>query len=134
MRPKSVVLAEQLYLGSIVVFVAIGALTWTPTVEAYGAGAAGGLMAFVVGLSLLVLILTTRRASRVALGVLTVITVFTAAGVLMQVSSGTLAAGTVGMLTVVQLILVVVPNVLLFLPRSREWFHRAAELRAGMEA
>jgi len=95
---------------------------------------AAGLLAFVIGLSLMVLILTTRRASRVALGVLTVLTLFTAAGVLMQVSSGTLAAGPVGVLTVVQLLLVAIPNVLLFLPRSREWFHRAAERRAEPEA
>jgi len=134
MRPKSVVLAEQLYLGSIVVFAAIGVLTWTPTVETYGAGVAAGLLAFVIGLSLMLLILTTRRASRVALGVLTVLTLFTAAGVLMQVSSGTLAAGPVGVLTVVQLLLVAIPNVLLFLPRSREWFRRVAEARWEKEA
>jgi len=134
MRPKSVVLAEQLYLGSIVVFAAIGALTWTPTVEAYGAGVAAGLLAFVVGLSLMLLIFTTRRASRVALGGLTLLTLFTAAGVLMQVSSATLAAGPVGVLTVVQLLLVAIPNVLLFLPRSREWFHRAAEARWEQQA
>lgn len=122
MRPKSVVLAEYLYLASIVLLVATTALTWNAAVAQGGAMLAGGVTAFGVGLSLLLLILTTRRASRVALWMLVALTVFGAIGVLLQVSTGVLASGLVGVFTIAQLVLTIIPIVLLFRPRARAWF------------
>jgi hypothetical protein len=66
--------------------------------------------------------------------VLTLLTLLTAFGVAMQVATGTLPMNAVSVLTLVQLLLVVVPNMLLFLPRSRDWFAGAAAPRAEMGA
>lgn len=122
MRPKSVVLAEYLYLASIVLMIAIAALTWDAAVAQNGVGLILGINAFGVGLSLMLLILTTRRASRVALWFLVALTAIGAWGVALQVSGGVLAVGIVGVLTIAQLILTIVPIVLLFRPRARAWF------------
>ena len=126
MRPKSVALAEYLYLAAILLLIVISALTWDAAVAQGGAILAGGVSAFGIGLSLLLLILTTRKASRIALWLLVALTTLGAVGVMMQVASGVLATGVIGMLTIVQLVLTIIPIVLLFRPRARDWFHAAA--------
>lgn len=122
MRPKSVVQAEWLYLASIVLLVVLAVLGWKDAVAASGVAAAFGINAFFVGLSLLLLILTTRRASRVALWALVVVTVLTDLGFLYQVSSGVLAAGLFGALVTVQAALATIGVVFLFRPNARAWF------------
>lgn len=122
MRPKSVVLAERLYLASIAILVLISVLTWDAAVAQGGVILAGGVTAFGIGLSLLLLILTTRKASRIALSLLIALTALGALGVAVQVSNGILATGLNGVLTIVQLVLTLIPIVLLFRPRARAWF------------
>ena len=122
MRPKSVVLAERLYLASIAILVLISVLTWDAAVAQGGVILAGGVTAFGIGLSLLLLILTTRKASRIALWLLIALTALGALGVAVQVSNGILATGLNGVLTIVQLVLTLIPIVLLFRPRARAWF------------
>jgi hypothetical protein len=122
MRPKSVVLAEALYLASIAILLLISMLTWTDAVAQGGAILAGGVTAFGVGLSLLLLILTTRKASRIALWFLVGLTALGAVGVMVQVNKGILAAGLIGVLTIVQLVLTLIPILLLFRPSARAWF------------
>ena len=129
MRPKSVALAETLYLASIVLLLAISILTWDVAVAQGGVVLAAGVTAFGVGLSLLLLILTTRWASRVALWLLVVLTALGVVGVMIQVSTGVLATGLIGMLTIAQLVLTIVPIVLLFRPRARAWFDERAQAR-----
>ncbi|MEG8028448.1 hypothetical protein [Sphingomonas aerolata] len=114
MRPKSVALAEWLYLASIALLIAVSVLTWDAAVAQGGFALAAGVTAFGVGLSLLLLILTTRRGSRVALWLLVALTVLGAAGVMLQVATGVLATGLIGMLTIAQLVLTILPIVLLF--------------------
>ena len=99
MRPKSVVLAERLYLASIAILVLISVLTWDAAVAQGGVILAGGVTAFGIGLSLLLLILTTRKASRIALWLLIALTALGALGVAVQVSNGILATGLNGVLT-----------------------------------
>lgn len=127
MRPKSVVLAEWLYLASIGLLIAVSVLTWDAAVAQGGFALAAGVTAFGVGLSLLLLILTTRRGSRVALWLLVALTVLGAAGVMLQVATGVLATGLIGMLTIAQLVLTILPIVLLFRPRARAWFDEVAD-------
>ncbi len=122
MRPKSVVLAERLYLASIAILVLISVLTWDAAVAQGGVILAGGVTAFGIGLSLLLLILTTRKGSRIALWLLIGLTALGALGVAVQVSNGILATGLNGVLTIVQLVLTLIPIVLLFRPRARAWF------------
>ena len=122
MRPKSVVLAEWLYLASIGLLIAVSVLTWDAAVAQGGFALAAGVTAFGVGLSLLLLILTTRKASRIALWLLIALTALGALGVAVQVSNGILATGLNGVLTIVQLVLTLIPIVLLFRPRARAWF------------
>ena len=122
MRPKSVALAEWLYLASIALLIAVSVLTWDAAVAQGGFALAAGVTAFGVGLSLLLLILTTRKASRIALWLLIALTALGALGVAVQVSNGILATGLNGVLTIVQLVLTLIPIVLLFRPRARAWF------------
>jgi hypothetical protein len=50
-----------------------------------------------------------------------------AAGVMLQVATGVLATGLIGMLTIAQLVLTILPIVLLFRPRARAWFDEVAD-------
>lgn len=129
MRPNAVVLAEYIYLASVVLLCAVTAITWDATVAQVGFAAVAGVTAFSIGLSLLLLLLATRARSRVALWLLAVLTAIGVAGVLIQVAQGALAAGLVGVLTVLQLLATVVPIVLLFRPHARAWFaaHRETD-------
>jgi len=129
MRPASVRSAEWLYLASIVLTVVLGVIGWDQAVEVGGFGLAFGMNAFIVGLSTLILLLTTRRGSTVALWVLVVLTVLNLGGYLMQVWNAALASGPFGVLTSAQTALTLVATVLLFRPRAREWFHRLRMVR-----
>lgn len=124
MRPRSVILGEQLYAGSIVLTIVLSAIGWEQTVAAGGLLLAIGVNAFVIGLSALLLILTTRRGSRVALGFLAALTVVNLIGYLIQIGSGVVASGWFGVITTVQTLLSVVAVVLLFRPNARAWFRR----------
>ncbi|KQM64916.1 hypothetical protein ASE75_07530 [Sphingomonas sp. Leaf17] len=122
MRPKSIVQGEYLYLASIVLLLVLAILGWDDAVAQSGATVAIGVNAFFIGLSLLLLILTTRRASRVALWLLVVLTTINAGGYLLQVASGVLANGLFGILTTAQAILGIVACQLFFRTTAREWF------------
>ena len=122
MRPKSVVQGEYLYFASIVLLLVLAILGWDEAVAQGGVAVAIGMNAFFIGLSLLLLILTTRRASRVALWVLVVLTVVNAAGYLIQVASGVLATGVFGVLTTGQAVLSIFGVMLLFRSTARDWF------------
>lgn len=128
MRPGSVVLAERLYLLAIGLMLASALVAWKPTARAYGVVMTAGVTAFTVGLYLLVTILTTRRAGRIARWVLVLLTALAAASLAWQVASGQLTAGAVGLLNLSQPVLMIVGAVLLFRPAARAWFAAAPEI------
>lgn len=121
MRPTAILQAELLYAASIAMMVAVAAMTWTDTAAMVGAAMTIGLNAFVVGLSTLLLVLTTRMRNRVALWLLVALTVVGLAGYLWQVASGVLSVGLLGVLTTLQTGAAVVAIVLLFRSTSRHW-------------
>jgi hypothetical protein len=129
MRPQAVRSAEAIYLASIALTAVLAWLGWDEAVRFGGVALAFGINAVFVGLSLLLLILTTRRASRVALWMLVAFTALNLIGFAMQVERGALATGLFGVLTTVQAASTLVGIVLLFRPRAREWFARLAHAK-----
>ena len=127
MRPKSVRLGEQVYFASIIVIIAAAIVGWNASVAANGVALALGVNAFAVGLSLLLLVLTTRNASRLALWGLSVLTAIGVAGFFWQVANGVVAMGWIGVLTTLQALLSVVGIVMLFSPTAQAWFAGAPE-------
>jgi len=122
MRPKSVKLGEQLYAGSILLTIALAIIGWDEAVATGGVVLAAVVNVVVIGITALLLYLTTRRASRVALWLLVVLTAINIAGVLFQVAGGVVAPGLFGVLTTAQTLLAIVGIVLLFRPGARAWF------------
>jgi len=125
MRPKSVKLAEQFYAGSILLTIALAIIGWDEAVATGGVALAAIVNVVVIGITIALLYLTTRRASRVALWLLVVLTAINVAGYLFQVAGGVVAAGLFGVLTTAQTVLGVVAIVLLFRPSARAWFSAA---------
>ena len=122
MRPKSIVTAEQFYLGGTALLLVSSLMVWRPLVDAYGAGLAGGVTAFTVGAFLLLILFTTRRGSRVARGLLIALTGLGAISLLYQIGTGQVALGPLGVVNVVQVVLTVIGAVLLFRPTARAFF------------
>jgi hypothetical protein len=125
MRPKSVKLGEQLYAGSIVLTIVLAIIGWDEAVATGGVALAATVNVVVIGITIALLYLTTRRASRVALWLLVVLTAINIAGFLFQVAGGVVAPGLFGVLTTAQTLLGVVGVVLLFRPSARGWFAAA---------
>jgi len=123
-RPRSVIQAERLYLGTAVLVVATTAMTWGTLSAAYGAGLSAGSAAFTVGLLVLLTVLATRRGSGVAMWLLVIATALALASLAWQLSSGQVATGLLGVLNAAQPILMLVGAVLLLRPASRAWFAR----------
>lgn len=123
-RPKSVITAEQFYLGGTALLLVSSLMVWPQLVQAYGAGLAGGVTAFTVGAFLLLILFTTRRGSRVARGLLIVLTGLGAISLLYQIGTGQVALGPLGVVNVVQVVLTVIGAVLLFRPTARAFFAR----------
>lgn len=124
MRPKSVILAEQLYLFGTALLLASSLMVWQPLVDAYGTGLAAGVTAFTVGAFLLLILLTTRRGSRIARALLLMLTALGTASLLYQVGTGQVALGILGVVNVVQVVLTIVGAVLLLRPNAAIWFAR----------
>ena len=122
MRPKSVKLGEQLYAGSILLTIALAVIGWDEAVATGGVVLAAVVNVVVIGITALLLYLTTRRASRVALWLLVALTAINIAGFLFQVAGGVVAPGLFGVLTTAQTLLGIVGIVLLFRPGARAWF------------
>ena len=122
MRPKSVALGEQIYFASIVVIIAAAFVGWNASVAANGFALALGVNAFAIGLSLLLLILATRNANRIALWGLALLTAIGVAGFFWQVANGVVAMGWIGVLTTLQALLSVTGIVMLFTPAAQAWF------------
>jgi hypothetical protein len=137
-RPRSVVLAERLYMAAIVLLVALPVIGLARSGWVFGNTilAGIGLTLFFAGLLLLLTVLVTRRGSRAALWVLAVLTALNVAGYLMQVSAGVVATGLFGVGTSVQVALTVIAVVLLFRPNAQAWmrsFHAPEEDEADEE-
>lgn len=122
MRPKSVIQAERVYLLATAILLATSIMAWDELSAAYGQGLTSSITAFMVGLFLLLILLTTRRGSRVALWLLVAVTAIGAVSLAAQIASGALAIGTLGVLNALQVVLTVVGAVLLFRPNARAWF------------
>jgi hypothetical protein len=122
MRAKAVRQAEAVYGASVVVMVAMAVVAWPSTVASVGTTGAFLANALVIGLTLLFLLLATRRRSVVALWLLAALTAIGVGGFLWQVASGVLSTGLMGVLTTVQTATAVVAVVLLFRPTARAWF------------
>lgn len=126
MRPKSVKLGEQLYAGSILLTIVLAVIGWDEAVATGGVVLAALVNVVVIGITIALLYFTTRRASRVALWLLVVLTAINIAGFLFQVAGGVVAPGLFGVLTTAQTVLSVIGVVLLFRPNARAWFAAAA--------
>jgi hypothetical protein len=121
MRPKTIATAEALFMASLVLLLLGSILTWRTAVATLGQGTALGSVLAVIVLPLLLLLLATRKRSRVGLWLFTAWTVFSVWGVSRQVADGSrfeLAAG----LTVAQVALMVACVALLFARSARRWF------------
>ncbi len=127
MRPKSVKLGEQLYAGSILLTIALAVIGWDEAVATGGVALAAAVNVVVIGITIALLYFAARRASRVALWLLVVLTAINIAGFLFQVAGGVVAPGLFGVLTTAQTVLSVVGIVLLFRPSARAWFAAAAD-------
>ncbi|KQU61751.1 hypothetical protein ASG67_00740 [Sphingomonas sp. Leaf339] len=122
MRPKSVILGEQVYAASIVMTIALAVMGWQEAASVGGPVLAATINVVVIGLTILLLLLATRRGSRVALWLLTALTAINVVGFLFQISGGVVAAGLFGVLTTLQTLSSVIAMVLLFRPNARVWF------------
>lgn len=132
MRPRSVALAEVIYFASIVLVVIGAAVTWAIASAAYGVGFAIGTIAFAVVLPLVLLLLATRRRSRVALWLLVAWTAFGVWSVGLQLVRGS-PVGLIGALTILQIVLMLISVAMLFTPTARAWF-AGADLPEEVEA
>ncbi|EGI54547.1 putative membrane protein [Sphingomonas sp. S17] len=128
MRPKSVILGERLSLFAIVLLVILAVLGWGDTVAQAGVGVAVFANGLLIGLFLLATLLTTRRASRLGLGLLVVMTVLNLSGFLYQISVGAVAEGLFGVLTAVQAAASLVAVVMLMRPNALAWYRAMAEV------
>jgi hypothetical protein len=127
MRAKAVGQAEAIYGLSVVLMIVMAIITWPETVASVGMTGAFLANALVIGLTLLFLLLATRRRSRVSLWLLVALTIIGVGGYLWQVASGVLSVGLLGVLTTVQTLTAVIAVVLLLRPAARAWFaHDAA--------
>jgi hypothetical protein len=124
MRPKSVILAERLYGLAILLSLLLLAVSLVQAGGAIGPRLIGlaGTALVVSGLSLLLLVLAARRASRIALWLLTILTALNVAGFLLMIAQGAVPARLQGVVTTVQVVLTVVAIVMLFRPNARVWF------------
>lgn len=125
MRPGSIALAEAVYGTSILLVVIGTALSWAAASAVYGPSVALGAVVFAVALPLILLLLATRRRSRVALWLLVAWTVFSLWSVGLQVLHNP-AIGLAGIVTTLQLVLMVVGLGLLFGHQARAWFAERA--------
>lgn len=129
MRPKTIVTFEILSLVAVALGIFVVFLDWDGIVaqaqsKVLGSGieAAVAILVLVyVAILVLLILLASRRASNVARWLLALIVVvelvFTVPGL-----GATLAAGTIGLVSTLQLAMMSVAVVLLFVPASRPWF------------
>jgi predicted branched-subunit amino acid permease len=134
LRPRSVVTFEILSLAAVALGILVSFLSWdTIVASARGAILGSGLepaiailLFFYVAVLVILILLASRRASNVARWVLALILVaelvFSVPGLGTMIS-----AGTVGILSAVQLVMMVVAVVLLFAPESNRWFRGVAD-------
>lgn len=121
MRPRTIALAEALFLASVLLLVVGSVMTWQEAVATLGTGLALGSVLAVIVVPVLLLLWATRGRSRIGLWLLTAWTVLSVWGVARQVgqrSDFNLVAG----LTVLQVALMVIAVALLFARSSRPWF------------
>jgi hypothetical protein len=132
LRPKTIVSFEILSLAAVALGLLVTWLTWDGIVaQARSAVLGSGIEAAVailvliyVAILALLILLASRRASNVARWLLALIVVVELAFTLPTIGA-TLAAGTVGLISTLQLAMMTVAVVLLFLPASRLWFRGA---------
>jgi hypothetical protein len=129
LRPKSIVTFEMLSLAAVALGIVLTYLTWDALVaQARSAVLGSGIEAAVailacvyVAILVLLILLASRRASNVARWLLALIVVVELVFTLPSLGA-TLAAGTIGLVSTLQLLMMTVAVVLLFLPASRPWF------------
>ncbi|MFL6856332.1 MAG: hypothetical protein ACJ8EB_00325 [Allosphingosinicella sp.] len=132
MRPKTIVSFEILSLAAVALGLLVTWLTWDGIVaQARSAVLGSGIEAAVailvlvyVAILVLLILLASRRASNVARWLLALIVAVELVFTLPAIGA-TLAAGTVGLISTLQLAMMTVAVVLLFLPPSRLWFRGA---------
>lgn len=106
----------------------LAVLGWGDTVAQAGVGVAVFANGLLIGLFLLATLLTTRRASRLGLGLLVVMTVLNLSGFLYQISVGAVAEGLFGVLTAVQAAASLVAVVMLMRPNALARYRAMAEV------
>jgi hypothetical protein len=134
LRPKSIVTFEILALAAVALGIVVTLMSWDGLVaQARSAVLGSGIEAAVaillivyVAILVLLILLASRRGSNVARWLLAIIV---AAELAFSIPGlgGMLAGGVVGLLSTLQLLMMVVAVVLLFVPRSRPWFRGIAE-------
>lgn len=135
MRPRSIQLFEGLSLAAVALGALIIALSWGESVAAVrssvrGAGIEPALMilsVLYVGLLVLLILLTSRRANSVAKWLFVAIIVLEIVGTVPGLG-GVMRGGIRGWAVIGQLLLQIVALWFLFVPASRAWF---SEWRSG---
>ncbi|MBV9929770.1 MAG: hypothetical protein JO013_02355 [Alphaproteobacteria bacterium] len=128
MRPRSIMLFETLSLAAVALGAAIVAMTWGALMASVyarirGTGIEPAVMimtALYVGLLILLILLTSRRASAVAKWLFAAIIVAEAVFTLPGLPA-MLRGGLIGWAQIVQLALQLVALWFLFVPQSRAW-------------
>ena len=133
MRPRTIALAETLFIASLVLALVGSAMAWSVARATFGTGiAVGSLIAFIL-VPFLLLVWATRARSRIGLWLLTIWTAFSVWSVVRQVTQGS-TVNVVAVITLVQVALMLACVVLLFTGPSRRWFAGVSGSRAGMGA
>lgn len=115
MRPRLIILFERLFLSAILIEVVRLLLVWPELAQASDAAVAGRIAAVLI--SLLLLFLTSRRASRIA-GL--ILAAMFAIG--LPIVAELRWEGLSTLTLVLQILLQTVALALLFTPESRNWF------------
>ena len=128
MRPKSISRFEALALISVVLAAVAAFMTSggaIPGAEGRGDGASLAIAATVIStvVGLVLILLTSRKASNVAKWILVLLVAASAAMTLPQLD-GVGSAGTAGALSVASVVLQVVAIFFLFTAEARAWFDR----------
>ena len=127
MRPKSIVLFERLYLAAIAIEVVRFAIEWPLLLRASASDQWVRVAA--IGVSLLLVLLTSRRRRRMAGLVLAGLFVIGLPMVAELFRPG--VAPTIAVAVAAQLLLQAVALVLLFRPESRAWFAGKDDIAAA---
>jgi hypothetical protein len=124
--PNSIKYFEWLFLGSLVLGVAVSAITYEANVQMSNPLFVAIIQFFVIAIILLLVLLTSRKKSGIAKWILII---FMAIGVILYIPqlSSFFEQGIAGMISFSQLTMQCIALYLLFTPESRRWFDKKSQ-------